>query len=823
MQAGAEPVPGYSLVRRLGRGGFGEVWEALAPGGIRIALKFIHLETREGNLESRSLEVIRNIRHPHLLDIQFAVRMGEFLILAMPLCDQSLRDRLLECTQRGRRGLPVGELLGYMDELAQAVDFLNEPCHPTADGGRIAVQHRDIKPHNIFLVGGSARLADFGMVKVLEASVAEHSGGMSPSYVAPEQVEGKVSDRSDQYSLAVTYYQLRTGRLPYEGTLNSILLGHLCRVPDLSGLSGEEQAVVARALAKRPDDRWPSCREFVDRLKVSVATGHDEQMIPQDRTRTLDSTYGSPSVRDADDNGVTNFTTAPEEGYDLLGAALRARERAEGERRDELPPPPRRRRAVFVGVGALACLMAVLLMLLFWDTRAHRESTLEKKPGAPRIESAGKREAPPHGTVGIEPVLEAILRDVRMLPAGDRAFARYLSLNHLLAAGLSADELELHRAALAKAINHLSREREIMRPRPIEPTRTVFHIDLRTLGWDKRPFERIVDDQAVEASAVNRFDLVLLEYPYGVIAEGSAPFDHLADEFLRPAGQVRPIPFVRADWLMTAAMQSPLYEDLLGLHPQQVETDDQLKQDTERFTTALHRAMGEPAAREPLVGVTRRFREAPLSLAIAASELGLSDPRELQAALLGPELAGLGLSALASGGSIPRGRWEDVFDRVASALGLGAPIVPLDGLTRREFRPAAPRFDLELRTSKPDNVFSPGDALFILVVNRSNKDLFIELIGTSARGRKVILVPAGTVVKAGEQFRFPPSGTIMVQRDRGKEQITVFASDTSFPAGDLLRGVDVRDRVVHAFPPDPSTHPLENARIVKKTIEVETR
>jgi formylglycine-generating enzyme required for sulfatase activity len=287
--AGIEPIAGYRLVRPLGRGGFGEVWEASAPGDFHVALKFIRLDTNEAGVEQRSLDVIRNIRHPHLLDVQFATRVADCLVIAMPLCDESLMDRL----RASPHGLPREKLLEYMDELARAVDYLNEPNHRSSDGTMVGVQHRDIKPHNIFLVGGSVRLADFGLAKILAATSASHTGSMSPHYVAPEVFEGRVSQRSDQYALAITYYQLRTGKRPFEGdSFHQIIYAHIHAEPDLSALPEHERPVVARALARRPEDRWPSCRAFVGALVASGSTPFE------DRSRTrVDTARTTPRHR----------------------------------------------------------------------------------------------------------------------------------------------------------------------------------------------------------------------------------------------------------------------------------------------------------------------------------------------------------------------------------------------------------------------------------------------------------------------------------------------------------------------------------------------
>jgi serine/threonine protein kinase len=240
---------------------------------VHIALKFIRLDRDAAGVELRVLEAVRNIHHPNLLDVQFIRVVDDCLAIATPLCDESLIDRL----RASPAGIPGDELLSYMEELARAVDFLNEPHHRAGDGGLVEFRHGDIKPHNIFLVGGSARLADFGEARMLAATVASDQAIGSPTYAAPEVFGGRASRHSDQYSLAVTYVHLRTGRLPFTGaSVTQIYYAVAQNAADLSGLPDGERLVVARALAKEPEKRWPSCQAFVATLKAAAGTLTDD-------------------------------------------------------------------------------------------------------------------------------------------------------------------------------------------------------------------------------------------------------------------------------------------------------------------------------------------------------------------------------------------------------------------------------------------------------------------------------------------------------------------------------------------------------------------
>lgn len=278
---GAEPVPGFRLRHRLGRGTLGEVWQAEAAGGFRVALKFIRLSSdRADAAAQRILRIARSLRHPNLLVTFGAWTVEGNLILAMELADRTLWDRYREARAAGLPGIPPEELLGYLGEAARGLDHLNKGNHPLGGRAIAGMQHRHVKPQNILLFGDAVKVADFGMSRLRSQSIACQTGPRSFAYAAPEFFRKQATRQSDQYCLAITYCHMRGGRLPFEGSAGEVLAGHLLSPPDLSMLPESERPAVARALAKDPGDRWPSCGAFLAALRASVQTA-ERLALPQ--------------------------------------------------------------------------------------------------------------------------------------------------------------------------------------------------------------------------------------------------------------------------------------------------------------------------------------------------------------------------------------------------------------------------------------------------------------------------------------------------------------------------------------------------------------
>jgi serine/threonine protein kinase len=266
-----EPYPGYQLRRRLGRGGFADVWEASAGRDDLVALKFLPCaNSRSTTTEVRSIQMVRGLPHPNLVGIERVWCLPGYIVVAMERADASLLD-LLDLYET-EFGTPVSaehacHLLG---QAAAGLDFLNAPQH-LVNGKRVGIQHRDVKPSNLLLFGDTVKLTDFGLASVLPGTVAPGDKAGTVEYAAPEVFQGWVTHRTDQYSLGLTYCQLRTGRLPFADSPSTFQAGYLRPLPDLSILPPAERAVVARALAQQPEARWPSCVEFMNQLRRIVS------------------------------------------------------------------------------------------------------------------------------------------------------------------------------------------------------------------------------------------------------------------------------------------------------------------------------------------------------------------------------------------------------------------------------------------------------------------------------------------------------------------------------------------------------------------------
>ncbi|MCI0682858.1 MAG: protein kinase [Gemmataceae bacterium] len=265
----AEPIPGYRLIEPLGSGGFGEVWKCEAPGGLTKAIKIVYgnlnsldVDCVRAEQERKALDRIKEVRHPFVCSLDRIEIVDGELCIVMELAERTLHDLFVECQAAGMIGVPRDNLLCFLRDAAEALDYMNDKHN---------LQHLDVKPRNLFVIGDRVKVADFGLVKHLERQTSSGLlGGVTPLYAAPETFLGKISHQSDQYSLAIVYQELLTGHRPFQGkNVRQMAQLHMKENPDLRSLPEGDRPIVARALAKEPDKRFPSCMAFISALYKS--------------------------------------------------------------------------------------------------------------------------------------------------------------------------------------------------------------------------------------------------------------------------------------------------------------------------------------------------------------------------------------------------------------------------------------------------------------------------------------------------------------------------------------------------------------------------
>ncbi|NOZ57499.1 MAG: serine/threonine protein kinase, partial [Calditrichaeota bacterium] len=254
----------YEVVAEIGRGGMGVVYRAVDVRlGRTVALKFLPPELTSDDVARerfvREAQAASALDHPNICTIHEIDSTGEGRTFIVMACyeGESLRQRL----ERG----PLDE--------QQALDVVLQVAQGLAAAHRKGIVHRDIKPANIFLSeGGLVKILDFGLAKLAgRAQITRDSTTLgTAAYMAPERYRGEREDlRSDIWSLGVVLYQMLTGGLPFEAEYEQAMMyAVLNEEPEppsskRPGLNPAWDAILAKCLAKDPDQRYATVEELI--------------------------------------------------------------------------------------------------------------------------------------------------------------------------------------------------------------------------------------------------------------------------------------------------------------------------------------------------------------------------------------------------------------------------------------------------------------------------------------------------------------------------------------------------------------------------------
>ncbi|MCL4820471.1 MAG: serine/threonine protein kinase [Vicinamibacteria bacterium] len=338
----AEIAGRYQVESRLGAGAFGTVYKAKDKLlGRRVAIKTIRLDglvATQTALEElverfqREARVSAQLRHPGIVTIYDVGEADGANYLAMEFIEGSGLDRIIA----GERRVAPGRAAAICAQVAEALHYAHEQ----------GVVHRDIKPANIMIEAGDrVKVADFGIAKVKDAGEQQLTATGSllgtPSYMSPEQARGQQLDgRSDLFSLGCVLYEMLKGRKAFQGdSITALLFKIIAEEPpplrdDDPEIPDELEAIVRKALAKSPADRYANGQEMSDALRA-VASAGSLPTLKAAAPGATPATRVLPATAPGASTAVTEAPTAQTDAPTVVGAAPTL-----GRPVASPPPPP---------------------------------------------------------------------------------------------------------------------------------------------------------------------------------------------------------------------------------------------------------------------------------------------------------------------------------------------------------------------------------------------------------------------------------------------------------------------------------------------------
>ncbi len=282
----------YRIIGELGRGAMGVVYHATDPSiGRSVAIKTIRIldinDTQQRNrLRDRLFREARSagvLSHPNIVTIYDMDEVDGLAYIAMAYVNGPTLEKILA----SESAISGAKMLRILRQAAAALDYAHSK----------GIVHRDVKPANIMTdEDSSVKITDFGIAKITEGahSTETRTVAGTPNYMSPEQVQGfQVDGRSDQFSLAVIAYEILTGERPFVGEhLSTIVFKIVAEEPPPaprinSTLTPQIDEVLRKGLAKKPEDRYPNCSNFVGALELACAESRGWKTLPAGTSSNL--------------------------------------------------------------------------------------------------------------------------------------------------------------------------------------------------------------------------------------------------------------------------------------------------------------------------------------------------------------------------------------------------------------------------------------------------------------------------------------------------------------------------------------------------------